>query len=186
MSLSEIFNLIVAILSFILALISVVTVILTLKQNGQILKQNNQMIESSTRPYIVVSGQTVNFQSPEFMLVIKNYGTSGATITNLNFDIPLKPYMYGIENEPFEFISMTTLAPSQNIVCNLNPQKMGNDNIEIIKCNVVYTANNKIYKEEFIINFKALCKNIVTKASTENKELKIISYALQEQIKKNL
>ena len=44
----------------------------------------------------------------------------------------------------------------------------------------------KKYVEKQLINFEALCKNVVTKASTEGKELKIISYALQEMLKKNL
>ncbi len=179
MSPSDWINLSLSILSFLLTTISVITVVITLKHN-------NKMIESSNRPYIVVSGQTVNFQSPEFMIIIKNYGKSGATINQLKFDISLKKYMYALDIEPFQYISNSCLAPNQNLVCNLNPVLMGNDNIEIINCNIVYSYNGKTYNEDYIINYKALCKNISTKASTKDKEMKIISYALQEMVKKNL
>ena len=63
---------------------------------------------------------------------------------------------------------------------------MGEDNITIITCTITYISNGKKYVEKQLINFEALCKNVVTKASTEGKELKIISYALQEMLKKNL
>lgn len=172
-------NVVLCVLSFVLAAISVVTVVITLRQN-------NKMIESSTRAYIAVSGQSINVQSPEFLLVVKNYGNSSAIIENITFDIPLKPYMYALDIEPFSAVTNATLCPNQNIVCNLNPVKMGEDNITIITCTVTYTSNGKKYVEKQIINFEALCKNVVTKANTEGKELKIISYALQEMLKKNL
>ena len=172
-------NVVLCVLSFVLAAISVVTVVITLRQN-------NKMIESSTRAYIAVSGQSINVQSSEFLLVVKNYGNSSAIIENITFDIPLKPYMYALDIEPFSAVTNATLCPNQNIVCNLNPVKMGEDNITIIHCTVTYTSNGKKYVEKQIINFEALCKNVVTKANTKGKELKIISYALQEMLKKNL
>ena len=67
MTIGDWINVVLCILSFILAGISVVTVVITLKQN-------NKMIESSTRAYIAVSGQSINVQSGEFLLVVKNYG----------------------------------------------------------------------------------------------------------------
>ena len=172
-------NVILCVLSFALAVISVVTVVITLRQN-------NKMIESSTRAYIAVSGQSINVQSSEFLLVVKNYGNSSAIIENITFDISLKPYMYALDIEPFSAIANTTLCPNQNIVCNLNPIKMGNDNVKVINCTVTYISNGKRYTENQIINYEALCKNVVTRASTDGKELKIISYALQDMIKKNL
>lgn len=179
MTIGDWINVVLCILSFILAGISVVTVVITLKQN-------NKMIESSTRAYIAVSGQSINVQSGEFLLVVKNYGNSSAIIEGITFDISLKPYMYALNIEPFSAITNTTLCPNQNIVCNLNPVKMGEDKIKTITCTVTYISNGKKYIEQQIINFEALCKNVVTKASTEGKELKIISYALQEMLKKNL
>lgn len=179
MTISDWINAILCVLSFSLAAISVVTVVVTLKQN-------KKMIESSTRAYVTVSGQSINVQSSEFMLVIKNYGQSIALIETIEFDISLKPYMYALDIEPFAAISNTTLCPNQNIVCNLDPVKMGKDNVKKIVCNISYMSNGKRYVEKQIINFDALCKNVITKASTEGKELKIISYAIQEMIKKNL
>lgn len=179
MNIGDWINLILCVLSFALAAISVVTVVITLKQN-------NKMIESSTRAYVTVSGQSINVQSSEFMIVIKNYGQSNALIEKIEFNMSLKPYMYALDIEPFEAISNTTLCPNQNIVCNLDPVKMGKDNVKTIDCSIIYISNGKRYVETQTINFDALCKNVITKASTEGKELKIISYAIQEMIKKNL
>lgn len=72
----EIINLILAILSFILAAISVITVVLTLRQN-------NKMIEATSRAYIVVNAQYINFRNPQIVLVVRNYGSSGAIIKKL-------------------------------------------------------------------------------------------------------
>ena len=94
MTVGDWINVVLCILSFVLAAISVVTVVITLRQN-------NKMIESSTRAYIAVSGQSINVQSSEFLLVVKNYGNSSAIIENISFDISLKPYMYAWDIEPF-------------------------------------------------------------------------------------
>ncbi|MBR6789093.1 MAG: hypothetical protein IKM44_04730 [Clostridia bacterium] len=48
------------------------------------------------------------------------------------------------------------------------------------------TANGKVYCEKYPVNYSALKKNITTKVSTKDKELKAISYALQEMVQKDL
>lgn len=78
------------------------------------------------------------------------------------------------------------LAPNQNFICNIDNMLLGADNIEILNFHVVYTANNKTYDEQYPVNYQALKKNVTTKSSTKDHELKTISYALQEMVQKDL
>ena len=172
MSASDWVNLSLSILSFILATFSVVTVVLTLKQN-------NRMIESNSRPYVTIYGDMTN-------LIIKNFGKSGAVIKDFSCDIDLSKYSYGISITPFESIRNTMLAPGQNIVCSIDHRKLNKDNINVLNFVVEYEFQGKCYKENYPVNYAAFRKNITTKASTEDSELKKISYTLQEIVEKNL
>ena len=83
MSISDIINIILCILSFVLAAISVITVVITLKQNSK-------MIENSTRPYITIYGKKTECGILKYFLVIKNFGSSGAVITDFHSEIKLE------------------------------------------------------------------------------------------------
>ena len=179
MTSSDWVNLSLSILSFILAAISVITVVLTLRQN-------NKMIESSSRPYVVVYGDMTNFSDLQFYIVLKNFGKSGAFIRKLTCDKDLSKYNYGIKITPFERIQNTLIAPNQNIVCSIDHQKLNSDNVDILKFTIEYEFCGKVYKEDCSVNYGAFRKNITTKTSTQGKELKAISYTLQEMVQKDL
>lgn len=179
MSVSDWINLSLAILSFILAAISVVTVVITLRQN-------HKMIEESNRPYISIYGDETNFSSPQFYIVLKNFGKTGAIIKSLECDIDLSKYSYQTGIVPFQHIIGTLLAPNQNFICNIDNKKLGEDDIEIINFSITYSANGKTYKENYPVNYKALKKNITTKSENSTNELKVISYTLQEMVQKDL
>ena len=179
MTVSDWINLSLSILSFILAVISVVTVVITLRQN-------HKMIEESNRPYITVYGDETNFSSPQFYVIIKNFGKTGGVIESLECDIDLSKYSYQTGITPFQNIVGTLIAPNQNIVCNIDNRKLGEDKVHIINFTIKYKANGKIYCEKYPVNYLALKKNITTKSSTQDKELKIISYTLQEMVQKDL
>ena len=179
MTVSDWINLSLSILSFILAVISVVTVVITLRQN-------HKMIEESNRPYITVYGDETNFSSPQFYLIIKNFGKTGAIIESLDCDIDLSKYSYQTGITPFQNIVGTLIAPNQNFVCNIDNMQLGADNVDVINFTIKYTANGKVYCEKYPVNYSALKKNITTKVSTKDKELKAISYALQEMVQKDL
>lgn len=179
MSISDWINLSLSILSLILAITSIITVVLTLKQN-------NKMIESNTRPYISVYGDMTNFANLQFYIIVKNFGKSGAVIKDFTCDIDLKKYNYGIKVTPFECIKGTLLAPNQNIVCSIDYKKLSADNINILNFTIEYEFCGKVYKENYPVNYGAFRKNITTKTSTKDKELKTISYTLQEMVQKDL
>lgn len=178
MDTSTIINIILCILSFILAVISVVTVVITVRQN-------HKMIENSTRPYIVIYSATTNFQSPNYYLCIKNFGQSGALITSFVCDCDLKEYSYSNTKVPFENLPNTFIAPGQSLICNVDPLKLFK-NPHSITFSIEYSTGNKKYTDTFTINPKADSDLIHTRACTKDKELRTISYALQDIAEKML
>lgn len=180
MTLSDWINLSLSILSLFLAIASIIIVVLTLKQN-------NKMIENSSRPYVVMYGEMTNFSDLTFYIVLKNCGNSGAIIKNIVCDLDLSKYNYSISITPFEAIKNTLIAPNQNITCNIDHQKLNQDSITCFNIEIEYQSlQGKVYKEKYPINYGAFKKNITTKISTEGKELKAISYTLQEMVQKDL
>lgn len=174
---SDFINIILCILSFVLALISVVTVIITLRQN-------HKMIENSTRPYVVVSGQMTIFEETELYLVIKNYGSSGATIKEFTCPSFISDYS-GYDILPFTNISNTFIAPGQSFICNVNKDILHDERCKNLIFRIKYkSGSGKSYVEDFVINFFAHTKNVRSRASTPEHELKIISFALQDLVER--
>lgn len=166
------------ILSIITALTSIIAIIISVIT----LKQNSKMIEESTRGYLVVYGNITNFGSPTYYLVLKNFGSSAATINKFTIKEDIQKYSYG-DRIPFNNIENSIIAPNQAIISSL--YTLG---IELtpFTINIEYTSNSKTYKDVFNINPKSLSSNTIPKNSTSNKELRTISYAIQELAQKNL
>jgi hypothetical protein len=179
MEISDWINVALCILSFILAVISVVTVIITLKQNSK-------MIENSTRPYITVYGRVTNFQNPAYYLVVKNMGQTGAEINKFNCNIDLLKFSYSNNIRPLGHMEGTFLAPGQSIITNIDSVKMSEENIDNIIFDITYTSGTKKYQEQYKVHYEADRDNIQARASTKDKELKIISYTLQDLVEKLL
>ncbi len=179
MNISDYINIVLCILSFLLAAISVITVVITLRQN-------NRMIENSTRPYITIYSRVTNFSSPSYYIVLKNSGQSGATIESLITDIDLIYYSFSDEHRPFDNIKDTFVAPGQTIVCNLDPIKMSKEKVDKINFKIEYSTNIKKYDETYTINFLGDTNNIQTRSATRDKELRTISYTLQDLVEKLL
>lgn len=177
MNISDCINVVLCILSFILAVISVITVVVTLRQN-------HKMIQNSTRPYVVANAQVTNFQNPAFYLVIKNFGNSGAIIKEMVSDIDLRLVSYREEHTPFSNFDGTFIAPGQAVTCCLNPLKFRENGIKGFNIKINYTDGLVNYSEEYYINYKAFTENVNIRASTDGKELKAISYALQDLVEK--
>lgn len=177
MDLSIIVNIVLCIMSFILAAISVITVVITLRQN-------HRMIESTSRPYICVYGESINPGKPIFYLVIKNFGNSPATITKFDFSPDLS-HCYGVDNPNrnyLEDLAKTTIAPGQSRICCLNYSSLP----EIIHFDVEYKSGKKTYSEQFETNIKSGTAMLTAKNAVEGKELCAISYTLQDMLQKNL
>lgn len=149
------------------------------------LKQNNKMIEESTRPYVVVCGKTANYQDPRFYLIIKNYGSSGAIITKFICDHDLTEFSYRKEITPFKNICGTFIAPGQSFITNLKVLELFHE--ETTLCfQIEYKTKHRTYCENIDIALKPFTELIQTRAATKDKELKIISYTLQDLVEKHL
>ena len=170
-------NIVLSVLSFVLAAISVVTVVITLRQN-------HKMIENSTRPYVCVYGQSINPGNPQFYLVVKNFGSSAATIVKFEYSPDLSK-CFGLKTTTRNFledIPKTTLAPGQSRICKLD-YSLVPDNITFT---IEYSSGTKKYHESFITDIKAGSAMLTGKEATTGKELRTISYTLQEILQKNL
>ena len=72
---SDVIQLIGILASLITSVIAIIISVLTLKQNSK-------MIDETSRPYVAIYAKTTNFQSPQYYLVINNFGQTGATISS--------------------------------------------------------------------------------------------------------
>ena len=71
------------------------------------------------------------------------------------------------------------------MVC-VDPVKLYEDKVEKINFEISYSNELKKYTEEYEINFLAYTDSYLSRASTKDKELKIISYTLQDLVEKLL
>lgn len=169
-------NIVLSILSFILALISIITVVITLRQN-------HTMIENATRPYLCIYGQSINPGSPEFYLVIKNFGASPATVTKFEYDPDLSNcYGFSPCRDFLSDIARCTFAPGQSRICRLDYSSVP----ESITFKLEYHSGKQTYSDTFTTDIKSGADMLTTKLSTADKELRTISYVLQEILQKNL
>ena len=169
-------NLALTIVSTVLAIISVLTVIITIRQN-------HKMIESSTRPYICIYGEAINPGSPMFYIVIKNFGASPAVMTKFvsSFDFT-GSYSFPTDRNFLEIMSKATIAPGQSRICRLDYDKIPDE----ITFSLEYLSGQKRYSEKFTVNIKAGAEMVTSKVDTKDKELRTISYSLQEMLQKSL
>lgn len=149
------------------------------------MRQNSKMIEESTRPYIVVYTRTTNFQSPEYYFIVKNFGQTGALVTSFECDFDFSQCSYSQTNIPFQHFSNTYIAPNQSYICNVDPIKLFK-NPQDMHFSVSYSAGNKKYSDTFTIHPVADSDLIQTRAATKGKELRNISYTLQDLVEKFL
>lgn len=172
MSYSDIIEIISIVCSSILSIVAIVISVLTLVQN-------NKMIFESNKPNITIFSKILNFTSPYPFLVLKNFGVSGATIVNIEYDEDLKNYL---EREPFKNMKNVFIAPDQTFVYSLKHE--GFDYDKIFNFKLIYKYLNKTYTENFQVCFKqyldiAYTKNHLGNCSSDAKEL---SDVLQEMI----
>lgn len=178
MTLSDKINLTLAIGSFLLAALSIITILVTIRQNSK-------MIEASTRPNVVIYGTYTDVQNPNYYLIIKNFGSSSALITDFQYSDNLKDYTLADGFIPLSDVKGFCLAPNQSIMSNIDPLKI-EPNMNSFEFDITYKSSTHRYTDHFSINPGTDVPNIRLRASTENKELKIISYCLQELIERML
>lgn len=169
-------NIILSTISFVLAAISVVTVVITLRQN-------HKMIENSTRPYITVYSRITNFQSLSYYLIVKNFGQSKATITKFDCNFDLSKCCKNPSHIPFNHLLGTEIMPGQSYPCTVDHFALCS-NVQSLVFDIEYSNNKKTYHEHCVINIEADAELTMPRAATDGKELRNISYTLQDLVEK--
>lgn len=160
--------------SVLTSLVAIIISVLTLHQNSK-------MIEESSRPYITIYSEITYFQNTVYYLILKNFGKSSGVITSFTCDHDLSKYMYddiNFSRQPFSNIIGTFIAPNQAYRVPFDATKFEKD--LILTFSIEYSSGHKVYSEKVSVNYAADAGIIHIRASTKNKELKIISYTLQD------
>lgn len=177
---SDWIQVILAILTFLGLISTIVIAIFTLKQNSK-------MIEESTRPYVLIYKDTISINTPTEYLVIKNFGSSVATITSLNFDLEKFKTIFIGQNTDFDLINFSniTLAPNQKYYFPISTKGV---KFKKINFDITYKNSTKTYHDSFEINLK---QDHIMPFNKQHKignkpefEIITISNSLQELIKR--
>lgn len=178
MNASDWVDVIAILVSMFVGVVSIVIAILTLRQNSR-------MIEESTRPYITVYSDLTYFQNAKYYIILKNFGASGATITKFQTDKDLIGLVGERERRPFDHIENTFIAPGQSFKATIYLPNAQNP-FDAVNFHIEYKSGRKTYSEDVFLNIDASKDQIMSRASTRDKELKIISYALQDLCEKHM
>ncbi len=164
--------------------VGLITSIVAIVISIETLNQNNKMIEESNRPYILVSKEVVAINSPQEYFLIKNYGPTGAYITNIETNIDLSKLSFGsLKNRnPFAQLNNSFLAPNQSICAPFISEQIDSD---VLVVSIDYKSESKSYHSDITIYLKSAYNLIHTKSTSKDK-LEDISRTLQESIIKNL
>lgn len=163
---------------------SLLTGIIAIVISVKTLNQNNQMIEESTRPYITIYTGATYFQDTDYFIILKNFGQSGAYITSFNCDRVFEPSR-GLDSIPFQHIVGTHVAPGQSFRYRADSVNLLKNTDPIIFA-IEYKSGNKLYSETISLNILADTDVVYSRANSKEKELRTISFALQDIAEKML
>lgn len=168
------------------SIIATISLLWAIYQSRKTEKLNSIMIEESTRPIIAIYTDYIDTGSLMFYLVVRNFGKSVARIDNIVENenlLTLNAYIATKERDLIKDLNGSVLAPNQSKIIALKYENLVN---KIIKFDVNYSSSTKPYHEKYEINLTAGIHSPKLKSSTTNKELKSISYTLQEMLQRNL
>lgn len=147
------FNEGIAILALIVSTISVFLAVISVKLT-------QRSIEEANRPYVVATIITITTHRQEKILMIKNYGKSGATIDQVKFSEPLSDELL---IQKLSSLSNTFIAPNQSILHTL---ELPDSTIELVgNMEVEFRDYKKKYKEVCTLNSKLVNVHIQKKFS---------------------
>lgn len=176
LSISDLVQIIGILTSLLTSIIAIIISVVTVRQNSK-------MIEESSRAVVGIYGESINPGSPMFFIVVKNFGNSLATITKFEADFDFKDcYGFTTDKNFISDLNNCSIAPGQSRICRLDYNKITRP----ITFNIEYISASKHYSETSTIDLKSGTNMLVPKNATNDKELRTISYTLQEILQKNL
>ena len=161
LSASDWINIIGIIASFV---VSVVSIFIAIKA----LCQNNKMLEETTRPYISIAYEVLYTGNPQIYLVVKNYGNTGAVITDFSYS-PLVDHK-GF-NEKISKLNGAFIAPNQKFLYSIDPKLFKSDELMI---DITYKTQSRSYHERQPIKIR------VGRIVTRSDDTSSIQRSLQE------
>lgn len=168
------------------SVIATVSLLWAIYQSRKTEKLNSIMIEESTRPIIAIYTDYIDTGSLVLYLVIRNFGKSVARIDNIVENeslLSLNAYKATNERDLIKDLIGSILAPNQSKIIALKYESLIEKTINF---DVNYSSSTKSYNVKFEINLTAGIHSPKIKSATTNKELKSISYTLQEMLQRNL
>ena len=166
-------------------LFSLITSIIAIIISVLTLRQNSKMIAESTRPYVVIYSKTTNFQSPSLYIIVKNFGQTGATISSIKSSPNISKFSIMENRIPFDNFSGTFISPGQSFICNIKTSAFYSQE-DSLDFQIDYESNGKKYHDEYSISPNSEKSLVSVRASTTGKELRNISYTLQDLVEKQL
>lgn len=167
------------IIAAIAAILTLIGIIVSLCIAVKTLKQNEKMIDASTRPYLVIYLGFLYVQDLECYFVLRNFGASAARVNSVTTNTDLSSISKESDVNLLSSFTAMVVAPNQRYLQRVDGVKLSSLK-EPIVFDLNYSTPQKSYAESFIINPEVLCEIEASRASTTNKELKIISYTLQD------
>lgn len=161
-----------------------ITSIIAITISVKTLKQNSKMIEDSTRPYICMYVGTTYFSSLRVYLIIKNYGSSSARITDFSCSYDLSLISLDENRVPFSNIIGSNLCPGETLHFLIDNTKLCADT-KLLNVQITYKTDQHTYSETCVINFAAFFDAPYIHKETKN-DVKEISFALQNIVEKML
>lgn len=143
------------------------------------LRQNHKLIQESARPYILVYTGITYFHDLHYYLIIKNFGQTGAQITDFSCDYDLSICSYSPTHPPFSHIVDTFIAPGQSLVYDVDSQKLLKDT-RLLKISIAYKADKQTFNDTFSLNLDADADIIRSRPLKGTNDLKLIAFALQD------
>lgn len=172
LSTSDIIQLGGIIFSTLIGVIAIIISVITLRQN-------HQLVQESTRPYILIYTGITYFRDPNYYLIIKNFGQTGAQITDFSCDYDLSICSYSPTHPPFSHIVGAFVAPGQSLVYIVDPQRLLKDT-RLLKMSISYRADKQIFNDTFSLNLDADADMMRSRVSNGTDDLKLIAFALQD------
>lgn len=150
------------------------------------LRQNKKMIEESTRAYVTIYLASYIINNKNYVLVIKNFGKTGAVINSITCNKDLSQISYVPDKTPFSSMEGTYIAPNQLFTCAINDDQF--INIGSADFTVKYSTTTRTYTETVSINFCYDMSDTYIKFSTGKNDhhIRSISFSLQELVRQNL
>ncbi|SEW38705.1 hypothetical protein [[Clostridium] fimetarium] len=157
---------------------SIIAIIISIRT----LRQNSKMLEESTRPVLSIYGESIDTGNPSLYLVIKNFGTSTATISKFYYDFDFTNCYCTKGIDFLGKLKNCTIAPGQSRICLLEQRYIDRP----VKFDIEYKSTTRTYNESFTVDIKAGVGMPSSKNKTPDMELQTISFTLQEMLQKNL